>query len=51
MFLKLFLLFTLLPSFELWLLFQVKEQLGLFETIWLDPNADLELLFCATRVL
>ena len=35
MFLKLFLLFTLLPSFELWLLFQVKEQLGLFETIWL----------------
>ena len=23
----------------------------IFETIWLDPNADLELLFCATRVL
>lgn len=35
MLLKLFLLFTILPSFELWLLFQVKEQLGLFETIWL----------------
>ena len=35
MFLKLFLLFTLLPSFELWLLFQVKDQIGLFETIWL----------------
>ena len=35
MLLKLFLLFTVLPSFELWLLFQVKEQLGLFETIWL----------------
>lgn len=35
MFLKLFLLFTLLPSFELWLLFQVKSQIGLFETIWL----------------
>jgi len=35
MLLRLFLLFTLVPSFELWLLFQVKEQLGLFETIWL----------------
>jgi UPF0716 protein FxsA len=35
MLLKLFLLFTVLPSFELWILFQVKEQLGLFETIWL----------------
>jgi UPF0716 protein FxsA len=35
MLLKLFLLFTILPSFELWILFQVKEQLGLFETIWL----------------
>jgi UPF0716 protein FxsA len=35
MLLKLFLLFTVLPSVELWLLFQVKEQLGLFETIWL----------------
>ena len=35
MFLKLFLLFTILPSFELWLLFQVKDQIGLFETIWL----------------
>lgn len=32
---RLFLLFTIIPSFELWLLFQVKEQLGLFETIWL----------------
>ena len=32
---RLFLLFTLIPSVELWLLFQVKEQLGLFETIWL----------------
>lgn len=32
---RLFLLFTIVPSFELWLLFQVKEQLGLFETIWL----------------
>ena len=35
MLLKLFLLFTILPSFELWLLFQVKAQLGLMETIWL----------------
>lgn len=35
MLLRLFLLFTILPSFELWLLFQVKEQLGLLETLWL----------------
>jgi UPF0716 protein FxsA len=32
---RLFLLFTIVPSIELWLLFQVKEQLGLMETIWL----------------
>ncbi len=32
---RLFLLFTIVPSFELWFLFQVKEQLGLFQTIWL----------------
>lgn len=35
MFLKFFLLFTIVPSVELWLLFQVKEMLGLFETIYL----------------
>ena len=35
MLIRLFLLFTILPSFELWLLFQVKDQLGLLETIWL----------------
>ena len=35
MLLRLFLLFTILPSFELWLLFQVKDQIGLLETIWL----------------
>ena len=35
MLLKIFLLFTIVPSVELWLLFQVKEFLGLFETIYL----------------
>ena len=35
MLLRLFLLFTILPSFELWLLFQVKDQIGLLETIWI----------------
>lgn len=35
MLLKFFLLFTIVPSLELWLLFQVKEMLGLFETIYL----------------
>lgn len=35
MLLRFFLLFTIVPSLELWLLFQVKEMLGLFETIYL----------------
>ncbi len=32
---ELFLLFTVLPATELWLLFQLGEIIGVFETVWL----------------
>ena len=35
MFLRLFLLFTVVPALELWLLFQVGQVIGIFETVWL----------------
>ena len=35
MLLRLFFFFSILPSLELWLLFQGKAQIGLMETIWL----------------